>query len=523
LTDGVGRAGIVYIIDAMKSNIEKSKCLSVLGTGSDVGKSIVVTALCRIFSDMGFEVAPYKAQNMSNNSYITKEGLEIGRAQVVQAQAARVEPLADMNPVLLKPSSDTGAQVVLRGKAIGNCLAKDYFANTDFLAGKALESLNRLREDYKLIVMEGAGSCAEINLLERDYVNFRMAREAGAPVILVADIDRGGVFAQIIGTLNILPPEYASMVKGIIVNRFRGDASLFDDGIKYIEQKTGLPVLGVIPHFYHIEIDAEDGMPIETLIDPAFGPVGDKVNIACLRLPHISNFTDFNPLIRHKRVNFHYLSKPRELHGYDLLILPGSKNTRFDIKWLSEAGWLEKIRRFDGEKGRILGVCGGYQMMGLSIEDPEGIEGDPGATPGLGMLNVRTVLHNEKLTTCTTGKWPDLDHATVTGYEIHMGRTSPCGSGRPVLHLESSNGLPIDEPDGWQCDGGRLMGVYLHGLFDEPRLRQRFLDKLCPNLGLSEDDDYQISLGQFRDRQYNLLAEHFRTHLNMGRLMEILG
>ncbi len=506
----------------MESWKVKNKCLSVLGTGSDVGKSIVVTALCRIFSDMGIETAPFKAQNMSNNSCITKEGLEIGRAQVVQAQAARVEPLADMNPVLLKPSSDTGAQVVLRGKAIGNCLAKDYFTNTDFLAGKALESLNRLREDYRLVVMEGAGSCAEINLLDRDYVNFRMARQAGAPVILVADIDRGGVFAQIIGTLNILPPDYASMVKGIIVNRFRGDASLFDDGIEYIERKTGLPVLGLIPHFYHIEIDAEDGMPIETLLDPAFGAVGDKVNIACLRLPHISNFTDFNPLIRHKRVNFHYLSKPRDLHGYDLLILPGSKNTRFDVTWLADSGWLEKIRRFDGEGGRILGVCGGYQMMGLSIDDPEGIEGDAGTTPGLGMLNVRTVLHKEKLTSCTTGRWPELDNAPMSGYEIHMGRTTACGDGKPVLSLESRNGTPIDEADGWQCDDGRLMGVYPHGLFDEPQLRQRFLDKLRPALGLNADDDYQISLEQFRDRQYDLLAEHFRTYLDMDRLMEIM-
>ena len=506
----------------MKAEDKKCRCLSVLGTGSDVGKSIVATALCRIFSDMGISVAPFKAQNMSNNSYITKEGLEMGRAQVVQAQAARVDPLADMNPVLLKPCSDTGAQVVLRGKAIGNCLAKEYFTNTDFLAGKALESLNRLRGEYELIVMEGAGSCAEINLLERDYVNFRMACEADAPVVLVADIGRGGVFAQITGTLNILPPEYSARVKGIIVNRFRGDASLFDDGIQYIEKQTGLPVLGLIPHFYHIEIDAEDGMPIETLIDPAFGPVGDKVNIACLRLPHISNFTDFNPLIRHKRVNFHYLSKPRELHGYDLLILPGSKNTRFDIKWLSDTGWLEKITRFDSEKGRILGVCGGYQIMGHSIDDPEGIEGDVGTTQGLGMLNVRTVLHKEKLTTCTTGTWPGLDNAPVTGYEIHMGRTVACGEGEPVLNLENRNQSPINETDGMQSESGRLMGVYLHGLFDEPLARQKFLDKIRPDLGLSGDDDYQISLEQFRDRQYDLLAEHFSKYLDMEKLSEIL-
>ena len=281
------------------------KALSVLGTGSDVGKSIVVTALCRIFANWEIRVAPYKAQNMSNNSYVTIKGGEMGRAQVVQAQAARLEPVVDMNPVLLKPSSDTGAQVVVLGKPVGNSLAKDYFMDTSALFGAARKSLDRLMKQYDLVVMEGAGSCAEVNLRPRDFVNFRMAHAADAPVILVADIDKGGVFAQIIGTLACLTEEDRKRVKGFIINRFRGDASLFDEGIAYIENRTGLPVLGLIPYFHHIVIDSEDGMPLDTVVDPPSGPLPGRINVAVLRLPHISNFTDFNPLIREVAVSLH--------------------------------------------------------------------------------------------------------------------------------------------------------------------------------------------------------------------------
>ena len=323
----------------MNEKENSARCLAVLGTGSDVGKSVTVAALCRIFSDLGVNVAPYKAQNMSNNSHVTGLGGEMGRAQVVQAEAARVAPHVDMNPVLLKPATDTGAQVVVQGRPIGNRKAADYFKDTLPLFEKAKESLDRLRSEHDLVIMEGAGSCAEMNLLSRDFVNFRMAEYANAPVILVADIDRGGVFAQIIGTMHILPEEYKSLVKGFIINRFRGDAALFDDGIRYIEEFTGLPVLGLVPYFRHIEIDSEDGLPLDIVIDPPAGPVPGRINIAVIRLPHISNFTDFNPLIRQKAVSLHYLSKPRALSGYDLVILPGSKNVRSDLGWMRETGW----------------------------------------------------------------------------------------------------------------------------------------------------------------------------------------
>ncbi|MEJ2111131.1 MAG: cobyric acid synthase, partial [Acidobacteriota bacterium] len=330
-----------------------ARCLSILGTGSDVGKSVVVAALCRIFANRGIRVAPYKAQNMSNNSYVTLSGGEVGRAQVVQAEAARVPVHVDMNPVLLKPSSDTGSQVVVHGKPMGNAEASAYFSNTDFLFGKARESLQRLRSEYEFIVMEGAGSCAEVNLRSRDFVNFRMAHAAEAPVILVADIDRGGVFAQIIGSLDVIPPEDRSRVHGFIINRFRGDPELFRDGIEYIEKRTGIPVLGLIHFYRHIEIDSEDGMPLDVVIDPPVAPQPDRINIAVVRLPHISNFTDFAPLARVPGVSLHYLSKPRQLAGYEVLFLPGSKNVRADLEWMRKVGWDEALRQYHEQGGRL--------------------------------------------------------------------------------------------------------------------------------------------------------------------------
>ena len=382
------------------SSPPQAKAIAFLGTGSDVGKSIVVTAIGRIFKNLGYSVAPYKAQNMSNNSYVTLEGGEMGRAQVVQAEACGVEPHTDMNPVLLKPNTDIGAQVVLQGKAVGNALAADYFKDTSKIRQPAFQSLEKLKAAHDLVVIEGAGSCGEVNLRSRDFVNFETAHAADAPVILVADIDRGGVFAQLIGTLKVIPEADRKRVAGFIINKFRGDAALFDDGIQYLEKETGLPVLGLIPYFRHIEIDPEDGLPLETVIDPQTGPLPGKINIACIRLPHISNFTDFNPLIRNDAVSFHYLSQPRKLEGYDALILPGTKNVRFDLQWLKDNGWEELIADF---KGQVLGVCGGFQMLGNSIQDPHGVEGEPGDTPGFGLLDIETVLEKEKVLSRSQG------------------------------------------------------------------------------------------------------------------------
>lgn len=492
-----------------------AQCLSILGTGSDVGKSIVVTALCRIFANRGVRVAPFKAQNMSNNSFVTRAGGEMGRAQVVQAEAARVELHTDMNPVLLKPCTDTGAQVIVHGKPRTTQQARDYFADTTELFGEAAQALDRLRSRYELIAMEGAGSCAEVNLRERDFVNFRMAHACGAPVILVADIDRGGVFAQIIGTLEIIPPDDRSVVKGIIINRFRGDARLFDEGIGYIEKQTGLPVLGLIPYFYHIEIDSEDGMPLDMQIDPPSGPQAGQVNIAVIRLPHISNFTDFNPLSRDAAVNLHYLIRVRDLNGYDLVLLPGTKNVRADMMWISQLGWDQAIGSFVDAGGQIGGICGGYQMLGHTIYDPDGVEGKPGKTTGLNLLPVTTTLAREKVLTRTVGTWCS-NGVKVEGYEIHMGHTTRLTDLESVLHK------PDGSPDGSRNENGQIWGTYLHGLFDNHTFRQTFLRDLAPDRYRPDPEDSDTTQ-MFKDRQYDLLAEHFETHLDMDRLAKILN
>ena len=375
---------------------KKSRALAIFGTASDVGKSIVATALCRIFSNAGIDVAPYKAQNMSNNSGVTPDGFEIGRAQIAQAEAARVVPTPDMNPVLLKPNSDTGAQVVLQGKVCSTETAKGYFRDTSLWAEAARESLERLMEHHELVVIEGAGSCAEMNLYDRDFVNFRTARLSRAPVILVADIDRGGVFGQVVGTLAVLPPEDRALVKGVIINRFRGDIDLFRDGVEMLESMTGIPVLGVIPYFRGFTIDAEDAVPLSSKVDPAGGPEEGKIGIAAIYFPHISNFTDLSPLEHDPAVALHYLHYPRSLKGYKALILPGSKNVRGDLDWLYSLGWEAEIQAFRADGGIIIGICGGYQMLGNSIADPHGIEGLAGTTRALGLLDVETVLEKDK-------------------------------------------------------------------------------------------------------------------------------
>ncbi len=495
-----------------------ARTLALLGTGSDVGKSIVTTAICRIFRRRGLSVAPFKAQNMSNNSHVTLDGGEMGRAQVVQAEACGIEPHTDMNPVLLKPNTDTGSQVVLQGRAIGNARAAEYFSDTSRIRVPAFESLARLRKNHDLVVIEGAGSCAEVNLRSRDYVNFETARAADAPVVIVADIDRGGVFAQLIGTLEVLPPADRERVVGFIINKFRGDAALFDDGIRFIEERTGLPVLGLIPMFRDIEIDPEDGMPLDTVIDPGTPPQPGRINFGCIRLPHISNFTDFNPLIRHPSVCFHYLAKPRPLRGYDLLFLPGTKNTRFDLKWLRDTGWDARIRDFAGNGGRVFGVCGGYQMLGGAVHDPDGVEGEPGSTPGLGMLEGETILGKDKTLTRARG-WLAGTDTRVDGYEIHMGRTTRPDGTAPFAWLETRNREVVSESDGAVSADGRVCGSYLHGLFDAAAFRNHFLRTFDPACGV---DDPEQAAG-FKQRQYDLLADHFEEHLDVEFLAGCLG
>jgi adenosylcobyric acid synthase len=427
-----------------------------------------------------------------------------------------------MNPVLLKPSTDTGAQVVLYGQPLGNREAKEYFSDTNYLYEKASASLERLRTLYALIFMEGAGSCAEVNLRSRDFVNFRMAHVADAPVILVADIDRGGVFAQLIGTLNVIPKEDRRRVAGIIINRFRGDPDLFRTGIEFIEGETGLPVLGLVPYFHHIEIDSEDGLPLDYLLDPPSGPEPGKVNIGVIRLPHISNFTDFSPFERSAFVNLHYLARPRPLYGYDAIFIPGTKNSRFDMEWLNQTGWANSLAEFVGNGGHLGGICGGYQLLGKLIRDPYGIEGTPGETYCLGLLDVETTLHNEKILSRSKGIW-ERSGENVEGYEIHMGITKRSSNMFPLIRILSNNQIRVDSFDGASTSDGRVWGTYLHGLFDTPGFRHSFLKAICANYNPCEKDSDPDGASNFKDHQYDLLAEHFLAHLDMDKLLKIVG
>ena len=493
---------------------KKLRPLAVLGTGSDVGKSIVATALCRIFSNAGIDVAPYKAQNMSNNSGVTPEGYEIGRAQIAQAEAARVVPAADMNPVLLKPNSDTGAQVVLQGKVCTTETAQGYFRDTTVWASAAMESLERLMLKHELVVIEGAGSCAEMNLYKRDFVNFRTARAAGAAVILVADIDRGGVFAQVAGTLAIIPPEDRALVKGVVINRFRGDIELFKDGVTMLESMTGVPVLGVIPYFRGFQIDAEDAVPLSAKVDPTGEPEAGKIGIAVIYFPHISNFTDLSPLEHDSEVALHYLHYPRSLKGYKALILPGSKNVRGDLEWLLSLGWEQEIRAFREDGGIIMGLCGGFQMLGKSIADPYGVEGPAGISEALGLLDVETVLEQDKCLANARGLIIG-ETCEACGYEIHMGRSIVAGDCMPFLRVSSRNNTPADDLDGAVSRDGKVTGTYFHGIFDEPAVKQWFLSLVDPAYRAER-------LEKGRQESYELLAAHFSQHLDLDKVNEII-
>ena len=491
------------------------KNIAVFGTASDVGKSVIATALCRIFSDAGIDVAPFKAQNMSNNSGVTPDGYEIGRAQVAQAEAARVVPTADMNPVLLKPNTDTGAQVVLQGRAVANRSACEYFGNTKPWREAAFESLGRLQQQHELLVIEGAGSCAEMNLYERDFVNFKTAHAADASVILVADIDRGGVFAQVVGTMALLPEEDRQRVAGVVVNRFRGDATLFEDGIRILEERSGVPVLGVVPYFRGISIDSEDAVPLQTVVDPKGRPDPGKLSIAVVYFPHISNFTDFAVLQRHEGVEVHYLHHARSLDGYQAVILPGSKNVRGDLDWLRRQGWQERIGTFQCSGGMVAGICGGYQMLGIDISDPYGVEGDPGSTAGLGMLPVTTVLQRDKTLCNASGVMLSTGYS-VHGYEIHMGETMLEGDADVLFDVAVRNGKEVSAQDGVISLDRKVFGTYFHGVFDAPGFRNWFLRSLGDNFVPAEDHDD-------RDEEYDRLARHVSRHLDMEKLWSIVN
>jgi adenosylcobyric acid synthase len=494
---------------------KKAKCLAVFGTGSDVGKSIVVAALCRFFADRGIRVAPFKAQNMSNNSGVTPEGLEMGRAQIVQAEAAGIPPHVDMNPILLKPTSDVGSQVVLLGEVLENNTALEYHRKKEHLFSAACAALDRLRAKYEIVIMEGAGSCAEVNLSAHDIVNFRMAEYADAPVILVADIHKGGVFAQIVGTLACLEPPRQERIAGCIINRFRGDIRLFEDGMSWIEQKTGKKVFGVLPWYNHIRIEAEDSVVIENPAKISFLHSGGPPSLAVIRIPHISNFTDFAPLSGIKELNVCFLEKVQPLSHFKAVILPGSKNTRFDLNWLKQTGWADEIKSYADKGGHILGICGGYQMLGHHVHDPEGLEGASGATEGLSLLPVNTVLRAPKTTTLTEFSWKNIQG---TGYEIRMGQTERF-AGNALFQVHKRNHQPChDGEDGCATPDLRIMGTYIHGLFDTPGIAKHWLESIgMTHIAVSEKQGLAA-----RNAEYDLLAAHLEQYVKMKDVSELV-
>jgi adenosylcobyric acid synthase len=465
----------------------------VLGTASHVGKSLIVAGLGRIFSDQGVRVAPFKAQNMSLNSAATPDGREIGRAQALQAEACRVVPCAEMNPVLIKPSCDTGSQIVLLGRVWGQVTASDYHRRrVEELFPAVLESYAALAAAHELIVLEGAGSPAEINLREHDIVNMRMAHAADAACVLVGDIDRGGVFASILGTLELLEPEDRTRIRGFIVNKFRGDVSLLTPGVAMIERRIGIPCAGVVPYLHDLGLDEEDGVALEDRRTVARmwrnlpSSTDRPLRIGVIALPYMANFTDFDALAMEPSVALAFLDDPAQAAPADVLILPGSKQTLDDLAWLRSRGFAAAV---SAHTGPLIGICAGYQMLGLSIDDPAGVEsgGVPRATEGLGLLPVRTVMREEKTVRLAAGQ--------LSGYEIHMGETS------------SVSGVSA-------ADSGRVWGTYVHGLFDDDAFRHAFLDDVRRQCGLAPARE-KLPIAKNRQARIDRWADHLRRSLNL--------
>lgn len=484
--------------------------LMLAGTGSDVGKSIIAAAFCRIFLQDGYHPAPFKAQNMALNSHATPEGLEIGRAQAVQAEAAGVPCHTDMNPLLLKPSSDHTSQVVLNGRPIGNRNAYEYFRREgrEELRKEVHAAFDRLAVRYNPVVMEGAGSISEINLRDSDLVNLPMAMHAGADVILVADIDRGGVFASVYGSVMLLRPEERKHIKGILINKFRGDIRLFESGVKMLEDLCGVPVVGVVPYYKDIYIEEEDSVMLQTKnIRAGQG----KVNVAVVLLRHLSNFTDFNVLERDPRVHLFYTNNTDELMKADIILLPGSKSTLSDLYELRHNGVAQAIVRAHREGATVMGICGGYQLMGREVCDPDHVEGEIERLPGLGLLPVSTRMQGEKVTRQVRFRFLE-DSAVCEGYEIHMGTTTPLAD-VPVSPL---NHLADGREDGYFVDR-TCMGTYVHGILDNPSVIDYLLEPFADKLKETAFD-YKA----FKEEQYDKLAAHVRKHVDLPLIYQIL-
>jgi adenosylcobyric acid synthase len=499
------------------------------GTGSNVGKSVLGAALCRIFAQDGYRVAPFKAQNMSLNSFVTREGGEMGRAQVVQAEAAYIEPHVDMNPILLKPTGDKGSQVILHGRPLQNFTAREYYRQKRKLWNEVVASLERLREQYEIIVIEGAGSPAEVNLRSSDIVNMSVALYAKSPVLLVGDIDLGGVFAWLVGTLELISEEERELVKGLIINKFRGDVSLLTPGLDFLEKRTNKPVLGVIPYFRDIQIEEEDSVSLDKREHPVASSLGGHLDIAVIRLPRISNFTDFNALTAMDGVLLRYVTRSDALGTPDVVILPGTKNTLADLTALKESGLFEAIQAAHRNGAYIIGICGGFQMLGREVRDPFHVESVLESVEGLGLLNVITTINPEKMTAqslCRVldpGSFFDFSEE-LTGYEIHQGETKLLENAQPLFEIIQRAGEAVHTQDGAISSDSRVWGTYFHGLFDNDAFRLRFVNHIRKEKGFKlVDTSSNFQFDYEKQRQYDLLAECVREHLDISKVYEIAG
>lgn len=478
-----------------------AKTLMIQGTTSDAGKSVMVAGLCRLLARRGVRVVPFKPQNMALNSAVTVDGGEIGRAQAVQAQAAGLEPHTDMNPVLLKPNTDIGAQVIIHGKALTNMDARRYHDYKPVAMAAVLESYRRLRAAYDVVLVEGAGSPAEINLRDKDIANMGFAEAVDCPVWLVGDIDRGGVFAHLYGTLALLAPSEQARITGLIINRFRGDVSLLTPGLDWLSRETGKPVLGVLPYLQGLHLEAEDALPREL----AIAKDAERLQVAVPVLARISNHTDLDPLRLHPQVEVHWVRPGAALPPVDLIILPGSKSTRSDLQRLREQGWDADIQRHLRYGGKLIGICGGFQMLGRWVHDPAGLEGEPGSSPGLGWLDFETTLEPEKQLHRVAGLLLG-DEAEVSGYEIHAGRSAGPALDHPALRLDDGR------LDGARSEDGRILGTYLHGLFDAAPARDALLR--WAGLAVRATPDYR----QLREDGIDRLADAIEAHLDLAAL-----
>ena len=502
-----------------------AKSIMLMGTSSHVGKSILTTALCRIFHQEGRRTVPFKAQNMALNSYVTLDGREMGRAQVAQAEAAGLAPMVDMNPVLLKPTGNAQSQVVIMGEPVGNMSAREYHKGYSLKAwGAVEEALARLREEYDLLVIEGAGSPAEINLKANDIVNMRVAKHLQAPVLLIADIDRGGALASLVGTLELLDEEERALVKGLVINKFRGDVTLLTPALDFLEEKTGKPVLGVVPHIEQLGIDEEDSVSLDEKNYGDGGAGKDQLRIAVIRTPKLSNFTDFDALSNEPDVALYYVTTPGELGIPDLILLPGSKNTTEDLLYIRETGLEAAVRERVAAGTPLFGICGGYQMLGRVVRDPLHTESEHDEIPGFGYLPIETTFAAQKRLRQVTASAAfnflgvHISGKNLLGYEIHMGQTDFLEKTLRPFHIAQEDAFVAD---GAVSADGLVIGTYIHGIFDDDDFRRSLLNRLRVQRGWAEMP-VQYRYREAKERAYDRLAETVRASLDMEKLREIV-